>query len=384
MGGRLMRDVIRHTDELRLRVADGRYRQNPKRAGDCYYAALEDARRHDGLVYEIGTVVNPDTKRTIYHAWSRDPKTQDVLEPVAEQWFSNEVFQRVYKARTLVSEKPVDVQIKMVKSRSGVGPALFGLPEKPTGGSLMETNNPATRAVHDLLKKDYRGERPEEINNGNCFGFAATLAGKIGDGARTVSTMGKPGVFPGHWVVEYKGRYYDAESPEGVDDLKDLRYSRRMYAFMNDDDFEDSYEGLLFGKRKSDGPRFQTGRPIRFVYIRNTEPAPYFGSQYGQDIEPAGRYMSMSDSPTDRDMPGWETGTMEFRNPLVIDFGGSYQDPTNWKHVLKTLYGKTGKALSRAILRDGHDGIITIEDGEPSEIVDLTVLKKKRVDGKFG
>ena len=65
----------------------------------------------------------------------------------------------------------------------------------------------------------------------------------------------------------------------------------------------------------------------------------------------------------------------QYKNPLVLDWGksGLYSEPDNWKQVLKDQYkGKTGKALSKAIAKDGYDAIVTIRDNEPSEIVDLS------------
>ena len=69
---------------------------------------------------------------------------------------------------------------------------------------------------------------PQQINNGWCGAFASRLARKLGKRAKTVSTTDLDGVFPGHRVVYYEGRYFDAESPEGVTDPKELAYSLRM------------------------------------------------------------------------------------------------------------------------------------------------------------
>jgi hypothetical protein len=46
--------------------------------------------------------------------------------------------------------------------------------------------------------------------------------------------------------------------------------------------------------------------------------------------------------------------------------------------VLSKQYGgKTGKELSRAIANDGYDGIVTLKDGETSEIVDLSAFLRR-------
>lgn len=122
----------------------------------------------------------------------------------------------------------------------------------------------------------------------------------------------------------------------------------------------------------------QTGRPVQFRYTRNTEKAPYMGSTFGQDVEPAGKYMVAADT-RGQDYPSQESGVAKFDNPLVMDSGGLYQDADNWKQVLTARYGgKTGRVLSDAIRADGHDGIITIAPASKynqnpyiSEIVDL-------------
>jgi len=122
----------------------------------------------------------------------------------------------------------------------------------------------------------------------------------------------------------------------------------------------------------------ETGRPIKFHYGRNTEKAPDMGSEFGQDIEPAGRYIN-SVSKKNKLGPdsGFEYGDQEFKNPLVIDSVGSYGEKGNWKNVLSDRYGATGEKLTKAIREDGYDGIITTDEtpsGEKyvSEIVDVS------------
>jgi len=122
------------------------------------------------------------------------------------------------------------------------------------------------------------------------------------------------------------------------------------------------------------GGKFKTGEPVSFGYIHNTEKAPNMGARFGQDIEPTGRYIQERPNTfKGADFPNMEEGTTAFNNPLVIDWGGGYQEATNWKRVLSVQYGgKTGKKLSDAIRKDGHDGIITLDkNGNASEIVDL-------------
>lgn len=129
------------------------------------------------------------------------------------------------------------------------------------------------------------------------------------------------------------------------------------------------------------------GQPFTFTALHNKEKSPDMGARFGQDKEPAGRYVvAVSDNNTAADqMPEkYDKREVTFQNPLVIDFGGGYQDATNWKQVLSSRYGGlTGKALSEAIRNDGYDGIVTVEPAKgpnrpahTSEIVDLRTGKK--------
>jgi len=119
-------------------------------------------------------------------------------------------------------------------------------------------------------------------------------------------------------------------------------------------------------------PIFKTGLPVTFDYIHNKEKSPYMGSRFGQDKEPAGQYIQTKPR-TFKNIVNWETGTVAFQNPIVIDWGGGYGEDTNWKNILSKKYGgKTGKKLSAALIADGHDGVVTIgKHGEASEIVNL-------------
>lgn len=114
---------------------------------------------------------------------------------------------------------------------------------------------------------------------------------------------------------------------------------------------------------------------FEFTYARNTESSKTHvtGNDFGQDIEPSGRYLSEAASGY-APPSGWETGTVRFERPLRIAWGeGGYADDDNWKRRLSAHYGgKTGKALSQAIRDDGYDAIVTQDKYGTSEIIDLT------------
>jgi len=119
------------------------------------------------------------------------------------------------------------------------------------------------------------------------------------------------------------------------------------------------------------------GESVTFRFIRNIERAPDMGSRFGQDVEPAGRYMQEA-SPVNIETPGWEMGEITFNNPLYVQFGGSYESEANWKRVLSKRYSATGKSLSRKIIDSGYDGIVVVEPGgHTSEIVDLSKPTKR-------
>lgn len=115
--------------------------------------------------------------------------------------------------------------------------------------------------------------------------------------------------------------------------------------------------------------------PFEFTYARNTESSKNHvtGNDFGQDIEPSGRYLSEATS-NYSPPPGWETGTVRFESPLRVAWGeGGYADDDNWKRRLSAHYGgKTGAALSQAVRDDGYDGIVTQDKYGTSEIIDLS------------
>jgi hypothetical protein len=123
-----------------------------------------------------------------------------------------------------------------------------------------------------------------------------------------------------------------------------------------------------------EGLHFQTGHPITFNYVRNTEKAPDMGERFQQHIEPAGHYMLHNDNPGD--LPNnWKSGKSFLEMPLVIAFnttpGSTAYDETSWKANLSRAFGGlSGMNLTRALQAHGFDGIVTValnEDGSPMD-----------------
>lgn len=140
--------------------------------------------------------------------------------------------------------------------------------------------------------------------------------------------------------------------------------------------------GILGGStpiKEGDIDLIKTGEPIRLNYVHNKESAtklfgnPTPDSPYGRWHEPSGKYITHTNyipEPSDT----MESGIVEFKNPLVID-----NNDLQWKKELSDRYGgKRGKALSKALIKDGYDGVITIERGHTSEILDLTSFDPKK------
>ena len=98
---------------------------------------------------------------------------------------------------------------------------------------------------------------------------------------------------------------------------------------------------------------------------------PYLGNKFAQDIEPCGEYLSLDPDIIDVGSKyEFERGLVEFDNPLIIDFISTGHG--GWKTELSKKYnGLTGEKLSEAIIKDGYDGIVTLDNGVPCEAVNL-------------
>ncbi len=130
------------------------------------------------------------------------------------------------------------------------------------------------------------------------------------------------------------------------------------------------------------GEKLSTGNPVKLSYLRNKQRAGNFGSRYGQDIEPHGQYVTPIESDSHRlaqeEPEKYETGTIHFKNPLIIK--SDENDPTvGWKKKLSSAYGgKKHHHLSKAIAKHGYDGIITTTKYGPSETVNLQMFHKDK------
>lgn len=133
---------------------------------------------------------------------------------------------------------------------------------------------------------------------------------------------------------------------------------------------------------ESESDKVQTGQPMTFNFAHNKDSAtamfgkPKKDSPFERGFEPSGKYMTMVDD-SFQVFPGqnMEVGKQTFNNPLVIDMS----EDGKWKEDLSKQYGgKKGKRLSKAVIANGYDGIVTKRDGTVSEIIDFTSFDESK------
>jgi len=161
---------------------------------------------------------------------------------------------------------------------------------------------------------------------------------------------------------------------------------KELPAFQNQHDSDLKLSTLVVNGHDGKELHFETGKPVTFPFLRNTEKSPYLGTRFGQDVEPAGRYLLLHEEDDSSPAPDatdgrmkWETGTVTFHNPIVLEWTGYGSD--GWKARLSRAFGnKRRKKLSEALVSHGYDGIVTLSEGSKGqkyvgEIVDLTMFK---------
>ena len=100
--------------------------------------------------------------------------------------------------------------------------------------------------------------------------------------------------------------------------------------------------------------------------MKNMNKAQYYGSMFGQDVEPTGTYVLEKDFDRKLDKP-WVEGKADISNPLVIDV----DDDTliSYKYDLAKKYKSKGKRLTQKLMEAGYDAIITMRNGSSGEII---------------
>ena len=139
-------------------------------------------------------------------------------------------------------------------------------------------------------------------------------------------------------------------------------------------------ESLTLASVKSQGILFKTGKPVSFTVIHNKEKAPYMGSRYQQDIEPVGYYCLQSRG--GQTPEGFESVKVTLKNPLVLYLNLNQDriyDDNSWKAQLVKEFGLKGKLLTKFLVKDGYDGIITV-DKKHNETSEIVLLKKETLE----
>lgn len=164
-----------------------------------------------------------------------------------------------------------------------------------------------------------------------------------------------------------------------LDGFRDVYNDVKVTMMRNSSLDANSYGRIVNNGRPQDYIQFEImgleRRNLTMTYVRvpnhNTQ---NFGSTYGQNIEPAGEYMSMDTSKGKYKIEGYEYGIIQFNKPLVLEHINT--SDTGWKKTVSDMYnGLTGRELSNALIKDGYDSIVTYDENGYNEIVNLNGTK---------
>jgi hypothetical protein len=112
----------------------------------------------------------------------------------------------------------------------------------------MTMDKLSAQQVGDMIRADIDvfGEDAWFINNGWCWVFAIKWAEKLGPDAKVVNSSDhyRHGTFPGHSWVEYHGLHFDAETPDGVSDPRQMQYHRRLRAIADSPEGKNEEEAV--------------------------------------------------------------------------------------------------------------------------------------------
>ena len=196
------------------------------------------------------------------------------------------------------------------------------------------------------------------------------------------------------WQVVNSSEMVDLLKEHGFDSIKAIEDTAPTWAVFesnqiksavaNKGTFDSNKSDIRFSLSEDEKARLNkvTDDGLTMTYVRNpnSEASKYnYGSTYGQNIEPTGEYMNMDESQGKYKNEGWEYGTIRFKKPLVVEHINT--SDTGWKKTVSDMYnGKTGKALTKALIKDGYDAIVTYDKYGYNEIVNLNGEKLNDLD----
>lgn len=131
---------------------------------------------------------------------------------------------------------PYFIRDNFVGGKISGGLAVLGGLLKAKPQVKVKYNVPIYELI-DFIQDDY-GETytekelsPKAINCGWCGEWAQVFIEKYG-GQLMTTEHGAPGAFNGHNFVKFKGKYYDAESPQGVYSVFELEHMKRVKKYL--------------------------------------------------------------------------------------------------------------------------------------------------------
>jgi len=138
------------------------------------------------------------------------------------------------------------------------------------------------------------------------------------------------------------------------------------------------------------GVHFETGVPVRFRFIHNTDSSPFFGTEFQQHLEPGGFYLLHDETGTGPFVPGWQGGTAEVQSPIVLWHNTEQTigyDEHSWKARLFDKFGsgsreprgqkaarRQNEKLRQAILAAGYDAVVTVRRSDEPSTLEIVLL----------
>ncbi len=159
----------------------------------------------------------------------------------------------------------------------------------------------------------------------------------------------------------------------------DHRSSMIFAIYKNPQKAYDRIKYLKSENKFNDGGLIDSGT---LVLLKNTQKAPNMGKLYGQDVEPAGLYAVIKRDSYFDQFPNYKTVLFETKKPLIVTINDG--NIIKWKYDLSEKYKAKGKALTKKLLKDGYDCIITqYKEGDTGEIIVLDTERIQPMKTKF-